>query len=971
MSIILIFAGTTPGAVGMDFRRRSELDRDRCLQPHMNSLLLKRRVTRLQHDVQLLAIDVDATHTYPCHLPMDTTIHRWSPDQFLHCGMPNADLLKSIETGRQSGHPESEHSENVNPHAVRALRSGVHASGGTRPNGYTAIKVNWDAIEERLRRCFQATRLEQSTERGDDPVRVILVASTFGGFASGSLDPIEQLVLEIAESMKIAIAFTCILMIPGGTTISKDSCNGRAVTVAVMKERVAISSQQHVHRQRVAGKARLQAVPSQAVETILISDTNHAKDAQGLKIPSLVSLVSELIVTLVATPIGARLTTQANDFVMRSGETTLTGEPRFASSVGLSTIDLGRDRLSNFGKLTLTMAFLDRFLQPLAVTEVKQEVQTFLVQQRLLAGQGQRDLLDRLLEETVESSSLLNLPRLMGLIEQSIQSLRDTTLLTHAAGHAQLAFQQVLQPCDALKGIFEERRSSIVHGCHSNLEHLLTDLIQDPNKGLASARQVLELLLELLDRIQAEAGEENPQFDDDVNQCQEWLNAFEAQVPHYLQQIEQQRRSLSCLFNRRQIEANIAAELQRWGRAQTDALKRYYSALVRKAAHHASLETLGQFQKLVRLCLTQVQQAERVAADLQTQLGFEQQRLIGYRPEFECPNGLCLHQTESDLRAGYQRILPDEGEACAIGRLINPLLQRPQLLSFLTNSVEFKAQLLMQAQSTLQPKLSGLHVVSELYHRFPQESDLGKVLQQRDRQSFEFIQLKGNCDKDNGVFVVRLLGMDHTHAGALPKLLNQYSNRGQPYEVLDTGDPDKIVFLQYRAVLPYSDWAHYSTAVDDYEQISEVTHFEKFHPVVGSRYLPMPGQTPAIEQAKIAVIYAWMLGRIQLHPGQMGYLLSAAQQAIPLEQSCAVLCSKMGYRCLVDLTSSFNCLYQDCPSKIYDRLNHLRAVRQGTVTPLDPIETEIATHLNEAVDRTLLARLDWWRNNTIALQETV
>lgn len=966
-STYLIFAGTTPGGVGMDLLRRSQLEIDRCLQ-HVGSDLLKHRAAYLQNKIQLLAIDVDGTHAYPCHLPLDTSIHQWLPDQFLHCTMPNADLLRSIEIGRQSGQPESEHYENVNPHAVRALRTGMHASGGTRPNGYTAIKVNWDAIEERLRRGLQATRLEQTTDRNDDPVRVILVASTFGGFASGSLVPLEQMILEVAESMKIAIALTCILMIPGGTTLSKDSANSRAVTVSLMKERVAVSSEQHVHRQQVAGKAQLQTVPSRAVETILISDTNHAKDAQGLKIPSLVSLVSEVILTLVATPIGARLTTQSADFVMRSIEPTLTGEPKFGSSIGLATIDLGRDRLSHYSKLRLSNAFLDRWLDPLPISEVKQSVQSFLVQQRLLLGQGQRDLSDRLLEETIPSSSLLDLPRSMGLIEQSLQSLQDTAKLTHATTYAQLAFQQVLQPCDDLREVFKERRSSIIQSCNTQLEQLLTHWIQ--TKGLSGTRQFLELLLELLERIQTEAGEENPQFDDEVDQGQEWLNRFETQIPDYLHQIEQKRRSLSYqFFSQRSIEANIAAALQQWGRSQSDALKRYYAALIRKAAHHASIETLEQLQQKASLFLNQVQQAERVAAELQTQLHFEQQRLIQYRPEFECPNGLCLHRTESDLTAGYQQILPDEGEDCAIERLINPLLDQAQSLKFLTQAVEFKAQLLLQAQATLQPKLSALHVVNELCRRFPQESELGNVLKQCDRQSFEFIQLTGNCDKENGVFVVRLLGIDQSCAGTLPPLLNRYSSRGQPYEVLNTGDPDKIVFLQYRAVLPYSSWAHYAIAVDDYAQISGSTHFEKFHPVVGARDLPLPGQTPTIEQAEIAVIYAWILGRIRLHPSKLHYLLHTAQHNIPLEQCCTTLCSKIGYRCLVDLISNFNCLYQACPEKIDDRLNHLRAVRQGIVTPLDPIETEIATYFSEDVDRALLKRLDWWRNNTIAVQE--
>ncbi|MBD1822280.1 hypothetical protein H6F51_07185 [Cyanobacteria bacterium FACHB-DQ100] len=44
-------------------------------------------------------------------------------------------------------------------------------------------------------------------------------------------------------------------------------------------------------------------------------------------------------------------------------------------------------------------------------------------------------------------------------------------------------------------------------------------------------------------------------------------------------------------------------------------------------------------------------------------------------------------------------------------------------------------------------------------------------------------------------------------------------------------------------------------------------------------------------------------------------------------------------------------------------------MRQEAITPLDPLETEIAAYLSEDIDRDLWKRLDWWRNNTIAVQE--
>ncbi|MBD1846235.1 hypothetical protein H6F89_23005 [Cyanobacteria bacterium FACHB-63] len=965
-STLVLTVGTTPGSVCIDIYRRIQRELDRLQQ--QNSVLLKQRGAFLKK-IRLLAIDIDATHTYPCHVPLHNTVRSLQPDQLLHCKLPNEDLLKTIELGRRSGHTELEHYENLNPHSTRALRGAANAAGGNRPNGYAAVKVNQEAIKERLQRGFQAARLEQSVDRGDEPMRVILVASTFGGFASGSLHLLEQLVLEIAASMNLEIDLTCILMIPGGSTVAKDIENSRANTVAVFKDRAAIATEYHVHRQRVAGKVGLETVRSKPVKTILISDTNHASNAQGLKVESLISMVSELILTLETTSIGARLAAQSVDFETRSRELTLAGEPKFASSIGLATIDLGRDRLEAYSKLRLSVAFIDRFLHPLAIPEIEESVLSFLVQQRLLVGQGQRDLLDRLLDEIAPSGCPLTIQRTIGLLEQSLQSLPDTAQLTQGTTATQLAFRQALQPYDDLNQVFEERRSAVLQSCKVQLEQKITAWIQELNKGLCATRQFLEQLLKWLDRIQTGAVEDIVRFDDEVNQCQECLDSFAAQVPECLEEIERKRQAPFYRFRSAQIEQEIASQLQPWNSARSNAFNRYYSAMISRAAHLASIETLVQLQQIVSQLLNQIEQAERSIADLRTQLTFDQQRLIHYRPEFECPNGFCLHETESDLSRGYQRILPKAGEACAIERLINPLLDQSQLLSFLIDPIEFKAQLLLEAGVTLQPQLSGLHVVTELYHRFPQETELGRVLKQLDRQSFEFIELKGSCDQEHGTFVIRLLGIDKAHQRNVPQLLNWYSSRERGYQEIDTGDPDKIIFLQYRAVLPYSYWAHYPIAVQNYHQIAEVTYFEKFHPIVGARYLPFPGQDPTIEQAEIAVIYAWILGRIQLHSSNR-YVIKAAQHTIPLEDSRKLLCSRIGYQCLVDLISHFNCLYQACPVKIYDRLNHLRSVHQEAITPLDPLETEIAAYLSEDIDRELWKRLDWWRNNTIAVQES-
>jgi hypothetical protein len=971
---ILLFCGTTPGAAGMDLLRRIQAERSRLESLQSLSTLLKQRLALL-NNIQTVAIDVDATHIYPCNLPAHCSIHQWQPGDFLHCPMPNPDLIRSIQLGRQP-----ERYENFNPHALRALQTKTHASGGTRPNGYIGFQVNRQRIEQKLRQCLRNPLLQQAAGAmpEGEPVRVILVASTFGGFSSGSLELLKQLVWQVADEIKIGIHFSCILLIPGGMHLSKDGSNSRAVTLAVMKELAATSTGQHYQWQAGVGTGGAEAI--RQVETVLVSDTNHAPEAQGLSVPNLVSLVAELLLTLATTPLGVRLITQAADFTARAGETTIAGEPRSASSVGMSVIYLGRKRLTQFGECSLGQAVVSCWLQPANGAIAQQSAQDFVVRHRLLAGQGERQLLERLLEEAIVDGNPITPLRVAGLIDHYTQNYQGMDLLTQAETQARLAFQQAIQPANTLQDILVERQTELVRGCVLDLQQTVEASILNPNQGVLTAKQFLSTLLQLLEAIAVQASEDTPKYDSEVSHCQTWLTTLQTQtVPYLQQQFQRERNSWLYPFRSRRVEARLANQSQEAGWRYLNGIKRYYRALMQQTAHHTGVETLLHLFKHVRHLLQQVQQVEASLTALHSRLQNERSQIMAYSPEFECPNGLYLIKTAAELQLYYQRILPEGSEDRAIATISNDLSRQSALLSLLSDPNQLREHLATQAGAILNHGLAGLHIVTELNRRFSNgqgkvdEKALGEALRQRDRQSYEFIQLGGNSDTEHGVFVIRLLGIDQTKAGNLPILLNQYaSQRGMSYEVLNTEDPDKILFLQYRAVFAYSDWAHFGQAWQDYEQVSRATRFEKFHPVVGARNLPLPGQMPTLLQAKVALIDAWILGKLHPHvSGSSSYQLQSGEEWICLknlepEVIQTVLCKREGYRHLVYLTSQFNCLYLERgPQFCYEKLHHLLAVPNGTGTRLSPVESVLAT-FEDAITE-LFRQLDWWQNNTITL----
>jgi hypothetical protein len=958
---ILIAIGTTPCAIGIEFLKLQQAER-LSVQLSTDHSAIERHQSHER--TQVILIDVDATQVYPNHASLHPLSLEWQTENFLHCQTPGADLIQGIKSGRYRGR-----FENFNSQAIQALEASAHAAGGTPPNGYIAFEINRNAIERKIRNCFKTTLLQRPTisSSKEERVRVMIVASVLGGFASGSLESLKELIGTIAQDTQVNVQVACTLMIPGGANTGKDRTNSLAITAATLKKLMAISTGLYSHRQRQPGYEHLQSVLTRHVPTFVVSDVNHAEVPQGLAIADQIGMIAHWLRAVLTTPLGARRDSQAADFVVKARELTATGEPKTGLSFGFSMIVLGRDRLQQYAVPKLMQASLGHLLTPISSELVYQQAQDFIYRQRLLSGAGELQLLNRLLDEPIESGNPVTTERLFALFDAYAQQLHGMDVLFHGKTQIWIAVEQAVQPDGEFDAVLKERQQQICADFNTELSRSLVEFLK--TNGIAASRQFLTQLRETLETTITETARELRQFELELAQHQEVINQYQTEVIPYLQKLQQQQRSwLDSTFNGKKHRAKVAAEIRNHGQQYLTCLRQFLQVWMQNRAEIVALETVERLLIPVQRLLEQIHHIEVSAISLQRQCQQEMQTVADYEPRFECPNGLYLIRTPKDLQDYYHKLLPDENEESAIAEITRNLLQLPEVLTQLMQFELIQDQLMNLVKEFLHPQLIRLHVVTELRDRFSDDRALGSVLRQRDRESYEFIQFQDSCDTEHGTSLLRFLGIDQSQARNLPELLRQYGyQRGTEYEVVNTGDSERILFLQERAVFPLTAWAHYPLALDAYRLVSQQTPFEKLHARVGDRYLITPGRYLDVTEAGAVVMRAWLLDRIHYNPQTASYQLeSPGNLPLSLTRVVPVLCSSAGYRYSVEIISQFsNLLLKQGSASLFERLNHLMAMRDGQRSINEEVEKRVVQFLDDEVYTLLREQLEWWYQNSV------
>lgn len=951
---VLIFAGTAAGAVGLEFERKRIEEVERLTLRFPTSVngqhaALARRLEDVRGGIQVLAIDVDTTNVYQLNTPLNDTVPTWRTGTFLPCQLPGPDMVRRIREGQHRGRFEY-----LNSEAVIALEGHGEASGGVRTNGWLAVETNRARIHQEIRRRFEAiiTRRRVLASPSSGKVRVILVDGTFGGFGSGSNDWLRRFIPEIACEMRIDIDLSSIVLVPG-TNVPKDPDSTFALTHAVLRELAAQSTGLHWHRRKRTSGNRVEMSKSLFMPTVIMSDTNHAPgEPKALSVENFHGMVAELLRAHCLTDIGPRIDALAADFQTLSLQLTSAGEPRFGRSAGIALVHLDRDRLFQFARAKMTDLLLSSSLDHADAQALQRDVRAFFEARRLVQGARVQQLSDRLLERGDGRRGLVDADRFHRLYHNNTAELTGMALLTEAPRRLQLSLQQSGNLETALTG----RGDDLIVSLAADVRKRTDELARDRRTGCGGARQWNNEIILVTENMLAEAAKDTAIFEQRVAELQRRATHFENV---YVPQLRR-KNAIYRWRRRRLIDAN-AAEYAR-------CLEEQELARMRLAAHVQAMRVLTGLLDTLRQRFTEVQTAVDTVTAEREAARSEVERITRHRPDYDCPVGLPLIDGPEDLQRLYARLLPEGGEEQVLDDVHARLLQVNEILGVASAPALFHEQVMRAVETSFRVQISDLHVVDELRRRFPGAEELGAALRERVRESHEWIQLRDNCDLENGVFLVRLLGIDANRAGDIPKLLAQYDyQRGGAFQVVSMDDPERIYFVQFRGVFPYSDWAHFPHSRAVYERVSEEIPFEKLHVGPGERSLPVPGDVLVDVAVQVVLVKAWLLGRLQYDEHDAMFLLiSSDEMPQPLGEQLEALSGVEGYRRTVDVSSHYWCRYlARGPDPIVERLAYFRSLSSDHGAAGASLERHLVALVSEEACNWIEGELKWWRKNSV------
>lgn len=974
--VLLVVLGTAACGGGMLFERRRRtvvesltrrLARRNPADSEPDVALDRRLLAHVRDGVRVLGIDVDGSGGYAMHPALSGDPDHWSPGTFHHLALPGPDLRAHQLSGRLEGF------DAMNPNALVGIDGLENAAGGVRGLGWLATRTERDRLAMAIRGALNGLgRGTRDLFRDGDTVRIRLVAGLFGGFGSGALDPVEEVVQDCAMDMfpdPKAWDLRIVLLVPGRHR-GKDADNSRAITCGVLLERAAQASG---WRHRVVyhgGEARVRRV--QPVPVALLSDENAAATPAVLSLQDFNGALSDALWAELVTPVGEKLIARVSDLDTASAEVTDLGEPLRARSVGLSVIDLPVERIGRYCEASLGAAALGHLLQEVGDEQVDALSVAFFKAEQLLEGQGITDLSSRLLGGGPAEPSLDDV--VIQRFRRASDDLKGMALLGEAGARMDLVVRQV-DPGDAIA----RHTGRVSEAVAARLSADVRRLCRDPEKGFAAARQYL-------DHTAARAGHVAEKAAADTAEREERLRAAETRVNHWEEHFTPGVREMSALVRwakRDQIETAAT-------RYRRD-LEHKAIARVQLLANQSAVRTLEATREAAERLLRDVGQAIDTLSEIRTKVDGERRRIADLPPGATCAVGLSLVQGEGDLDAYYRRFLGDRGEVGALRDVATRLLNEDDPVGSATNRSEVERILSEHVAETFRAKLAELHVVDELVRRYPDPADLCELLRERgDREAAERLPLKDGTDHIYKERRVAIAGLDLARGGALRDLLDRRPDAERvPYEVVDVRDRERIVFLRVRGAFPFSAWSHLEGFRESYERVTADSPYERLHVHPLERYYPWPGRGLTALDAAVIVAKAWALGRLELGatPGELQLVRGdgdlglnasnlityrvdpATRQQASLGVNLDSLTApqnngRKAYGIAVDVASLFSCAVRFFGAEPVElALDALRPPKPGAPPALEAAVASVVT--DEAIAR-VRAELEWWRQNTVA-----
>lgn len=945
MDSLIVYIGTTSCAVGLDLERKRALEIAWLTRQSHSTNAFIERLHSLRDSLSLLAADIDATGVYQLSAPLDDVVASWPIGTFVECPLPGQDLIDNIKDGRHKGR-----FEHINPETVRQTMQ--NAAGGTRVNGWLATETNRDSLEGAIRQRLQFI-INQRREQANtnNQIRCILVRTSLGGFSSGAGDPIHQMILQIANEMGLTISFMSFLLVPG-TNAAKDKANSLAVSAGVIKEQVAHSTGRHYHRELLMGSQRAVEVSSIFNPTFILSDTNNAPyKPSSLSIERFNGMVSELLHAIVFTGLGSKIEAIAGDMDIRSQELTVTGEPRFGRSAGISVIYLDRMMGFSYAQAKLRHRFFNSQLQLVNATAITGNIRGFFETHQIIEGADVQELSERLIQ-SVDVDDPVCINRFCELFRQTLAGKDGLELLIKGKD----LFEYSVTQTGDFQTSFVRRRESLLQALQRSIYERTDQFARNRRTSLMAAKQWIEEAMAVAENMSIEAAKDTPRFEQQVDELQNNINHIEKDyIPRVVR-----KNFIYKFFRRNRIKAA--------GRAYIRSLENCQIATMRLQAHLVAIEVLTGLTELLKHRLSEVQIAIDTISLENDKVAAELAKIADYRPDFNCPVGLALLNGQSDLDEFYTHMLPEGNEEQAIGDIYTRLQRVQDIVKILGDQTRLNDDLNPVIDTTFRQKVERLHVVDYLLRRYPQPEELGAVLRERDRESFEYLQLKDSSKIENGLYIMRLLGIDLRRIGNTKELLAQYGYTRTPYEAIDIDDPERIIFLQVRAAFPYSDWTHFEAANRVYKLNSKKIPFEKYHSNVGERNLPVPGKLLTPIEARTIILKGWLQERVEYIASQGWILFPATDDtgALELGRNLEVLLGQEGYGYAVDVVSHYNNFYlTHGPTIIQQRLTQLFQIRNGTITPATDTDRQLAALADDKNFEAIEYELDWWQKNSV------
>lgn len=927
----------------------------------------RRLLAHVRDGVRILGIDVDGSGGYALHPALSGDPDQWPPGTFHHLGLPGPDLRAHQVSGRLEGF------DAMNPNALVGIDGLENAAGGVRGLGWLATRTERDRLTTAIRGVLNGfSRGTRDLFRDGDTVRIRLVAGTFGGFGSGALDPVEEIIRSCATDMfpdPKAWDLRIVLLVPGRHR-GKDADNARAITCGVLLERAAQASG---WRHRVVfrgGEARVER--GQPVPVALLSDENAAGTPAVLSIQDFNGAVADALWAELVTPVGEKLIARGSDLDTAGAEVTDLGEPLRARSVGLSVIELPVERIGRYCEANLGSAALGHLLQEVEDEQVDALSVAFFKAERLLEGQGITDLSGRLLGGGPAEPSIDDV--LIQRFRRATDDLKGLALLEEAGARMDLVVRQV-DPGAAIA----RQTGRVSEAVATRLSADVRRLCRDPEKGFAAARQYLE-------HTAARAGHVAEKAAADTPEREERLREAETRVKHWEEHFTpgvRERSGLVRWAKRDQIETAAT-------RYRRD-LEHKAVARVHLVANQAAVRVLEATREAAERVLRDVGQAIDTLSEILAKVDGERRRVADLPAGATCAVGLSLVQGADDLDGYYRRFLGDRGELGALRDVATRLLNEEDPVGSATNRSEVERILSEYVAETFRAALAELHVVDELMRRFPDPTLLCDVLRERgDREAAERLPLKDGTDHIYKERRVAVAGFDLARGGALRDLLDGRPDAERvPYEVVDVRDRERIVFLRVRGAFPFSAWSHLEGFGESYERVTANSPYERLHVHALERYYPWPGRGLTASDAAVIIAKAWALGRLELDAtsGELhlvrgdGDLALNASNLItynvdPATRQRASLGTNLdsltapqnngrkAYGVAVDVTSLFSCAVRFFGAEPVEMaLDALRPPKPG---PRPALEAAVASVVTDEAIARVREEVEWWRQNTVA-----